>query len=119
MTADANFFPATLPHDGLMDLVMIDGKVSPIRAIKLQTSVEKGRFFENPLVSYRKVSAYRIVPRNGVRGYVSIDGERAPFEPFQAEVHRGLGRTLSTNGSCYEAPGPRGWDPTEDAGPAV
>jgi sphingosine kinase len=47
-------------------------------------------------------------------GYISIDGEKIPFEPFQVEVHRGLGTTLSRSGYVYESPGPAGW---QDAGP--
>lgn len=58
-------------------------------------------------MSYRKVLGYRIVPhkRPGVvEEYISIDGERIPFEPFQAEVHAGLGTVLA-KGHLYEAPG--------------
>ena len=110
MTPDANFFSAALANDGLMDLIMIDGDVGAIKAIQMQLSLESGHFFDNPLVSYRKISAYRIIPHNpDKRGYVSIDGERVPFEPFQAEIHRSLGLTLSKSGG-FEAPGPRNWD---------
>jgi sphingosine kinase len=35
--------------------------------------------------------------------FISIDGERIPFAPFQAEVHRGLGMTLSRTGWRYES----------------
>lgn len=41
--------------------------------------------------------------KNG-NGYISIDGERYPFEPFQAEVHQRLGTVLSKNGRTFEAP---------------
>lgn len=109
MAPDANFFSAALVNDGLMDLVCIDGNISPMKSIELMLSVESGRFFDNPLVSYRKVSAYRIIPKNQDDGYISIDGERVPFAPFQAEVHQGLGKVLSKRGG-YEAPGPRNWD---------
>jgi sphingosine kinase len=60
-------------------------------------------------VTYRKVSAYRIIPRDQPKGVISIDGEGIPFEPFQLEVHRGLGRVLTKNGR-FEGPGPRGWE---------
>lgn len=43
-------------------------------------------------------------------GYISIDGEKVPFEPFQVEVHRGLGTVLSRSGCFYETPGPTGWE---------
>jgi len=110
MAPDLNFFCAALANDGLMDLVTVDGDVSPWTAINLQLSVESGRFFDNPLVTYRKISAYRILPRDdSPSGYISIDGESIPWEPFQAEIHKGLGLTLSKKGG-YEAPGPRNWD---------
>lgn len=109
MAPDANFFPAALANDGLMDLITTDGDVSLLQNIGLQLAVESGHFFDNPLVTYRKVSAYRIIPRNQDTGYISIDGEAIPWEPFQAEIHPGLGLTLSKNGR-FEAPGPRNWD---------
>ncbi|KAL8387978.1 hypothetical protein RB595_009535 [Gaeumannomyces hyphopodioides] len=109
MMPENNLFSAACIDDGLLDLVTIDGDISPLKAISLMTSVENGKFFDDPLVSYRKVSAYRITPRNQADGYISIDGERVPFEPFQCEVHRSLGLVISRRG-LYEAPGPRGWD---------
>lgn len=92
-----------------MDLITADGDVSPFKSIGLQLSVESGRFFDSPLVTYRKVSAYRIIPRNQETGYISIDGEAISFGPFQAEIHPGLGLTLSKNG-VFEAPGPLDWE---------
>ncbi|KAJ4300634.1 sphinganine kinase lcb4 [Collariella sp. IMI 366227] len=109
MAPDTNFFSAALANDGLMDLVTTDGDISPLKTLAMQLDVESGHFFDSPLVSYRKVSAYRIIPRNQETGYISIDGERIPFGPFQAEIHRGLGLTLSKKG-IFEAPGPRNWD---------
>ncbi|KAG6040430.1 hypothetical protein E4U41_000560 [Claviceps citrina] len=105
MARDANFFPAALANDGCMDLVTINGDLSPLTATKLLCSVESGKFFDNAHVQYQKISAYRIIPRDQQDGYISIDGERVPFEPFQAEIHRGLGRVISRRG-VYEAKGP-------------
>ncbi|KAK4235029.1 ATP-NAD kinase-like domain-containing protein [Achaetomium macrosporum] len=109
MAPDLNFFSAALANDGLMDLITTDGDISLLKAIGLQLGVESGKFFDSPLVSYRKVSAFRIIPRNQETGYISIDGEAIPFGPIQAEVHQGLGLTLSKKG-VFEAPGPRNWD---------
>ncbi|KAK4198350.1 putative phingoid long chain base kinase [Triangularia verruculosa] len=110
MAPDANFFSAALANDGLMDLIITQGDVNPLKSIGLQLAVDSGEFFDSPLVTYRKISAYRLIPRNaGKGGHLSIDGEARPFEPFQAEIHQGLGLTLSKNG-CFEAPGPLGWD---------
>ncbi|KAK3292068.1 ATP-NAD kinase-like domain-containing protein [Chaetomium fimeti] len=109
MAPDANFFPAALSNDGLMDLITNDGDIPLFKSIGMQLGVESGDFFDNPLVSYRKISAYRIIPRNQETGYISIDGEAIDFGPFQAEIHQGLGMTLSKKG-IFEAPGPLNWD---------
>lgn len=105
MAPDANFFPATLPSDGHLDLITVGGDISRLSAIKCFLAVEKGGFFDFPQVNYRKISGYRIIPREQKGGYISIDGERVPFEGFQAEVHRGLGTVLSKTGHLYEAEG--------------
>ena len=104
MAADSNFFQAACPNDGYMDLVCIDGDISRLTSIKMMLAVEKGGLFDMPLVGYRKILGYRIIPKNQQDGYISIDGERIPFQPFQAEVHRGLGTVLSKTGHTYEAP---------------
>lgn len=104
MAPGANFFAAALPSDGHLDLVNIDGDVSRPAAINIFLSVEAGKFFENPHVNYRKISGYRITPKGQKTGYISIDGEKVPFQEFQAEVHRGLGTVLSRSGHLYEAP---------------
>lgn len=109
MAADANFFQAALPSDGCLDLVCIDGKISRWLAVQTLMAVESGKFFDMSHVSYRKVAGYRIVPKKAEeggreKGYISIDGERIPFEPFQVEVHKGLGTVLSRRGAAYEVP---------------
>lgn len=106
MSTDANFFSPALPNDGYMDLVCINGDISRFSALQMMTAVGNGKFFEMPLVSYRKVMGYRITPKSPGDGYISVDGERIPFKPFQAEVHRGLGTVLTKSGHMYEAPGP-------------
>ncbi|KAK6063005.1 diacylglycerol kinase catalytic domain-containing protein [Seiridium cupressi] len=108
MAPDANFFPAALPNDGLMDLVMNDGDISATKYVDIMTSIETGAFYSKPLVSYRKIVAYRLTPKQ-TDGYISIDGERIPFDPFQVEIHQGLATVLSKGGR-YEAPGPLGWE---------
>jgi sphingosine kinase len=111
MTSDAPFFSAALPNDGLMDLILINGDIHRTTAIGLQLSLESGKFFDNPHVSYRKISAFRVTPHNlPGQGNISIDGERLAFQPFQAEVHRGLGLTLSKNNRLFDGDGPTGWE---------
>jgi len=106
MSKDTNMFPATLPNDGLIDVVTIDGRVSRGTAITMMNEIPSGRFFDMPELNLRKASAFRLTPRQK-EGYISVDGERVPFEPFQAEVHQGLGTILTKSGRLYEAEGPR------------
>lgn len=109
MSPTTNFFAASLIADGCMDLVTIDGDMSPVTALGILLDVESGKGFDNPHITYKKISAYRIIPRNQKDGYISIDGERVPFAPFQAEIHQGLGRVISKAGK-YESEGPANWD---------
>lgn len=105
MSPDANFFPAALPCDGCIDLVRVRADIPRGAAIGALLAVADNTFFDLPHVDYQKISAYRIIPKNQKDGYISIDGERVPFEPFQAEVHRGLGTVLSKSGHLFEAKG--------------
>ena len=105
MSPDANFFPASLPSDGCLDLVLIQGGIPRHTGVKTLLAVENHTFFDLDHVGYQKVSAYRIIPKNQKDGYISIDGERVPFEGFQVEVHKGLGTVLSKSGRLCEARG--------------
>ncbi|PGH07720.1 hypothetical protein AJ79_06197 [Helicocarpus griseus UAMH5409] len=105
MAADANFFPTALPNDGCMDLITINGDISRRSAIQMLLAVDNNTLFDMPDVNVRKITGYRIIPRDRKEGYISIDGEQVPFEPFQAEVHKGLGTVISRSGYKYEAEG--------------
>lgn len=61
---------------------------------------EKGRPYLKPHVHYYRCSAYRLTPL-APKGYISIDGESVPHEPFQVEVHQGLARCLALGGRFY------------------
>jgi len=98
VTADAKFFPAALPCEGLIDAVNIDANIGRVAAIKLLAAAADGSHYDMECVKYHKVLGYRLMP-HGKSGYISIDGEGVPFEPYQAEAHRGLGRTLTRNGT--------------------
>jgi sphingosine kinase len=105
MSPDANFFPASLPNDGCLDLVRIRGDIPRMTSIKMLLAVENHTFFDMDGVDYQKIEAYRIIPKMQDDGYISIDGERVPFEGFQVEVHKGLGTVLSKSGHLCEARG--------------
>ena len=60
----------------------------------------------SPQQHYFKAHAYRIEPASP-KGFLSIDGEAYPLEPYALEVHQGLGRFLSMYGSFqvdFDAP---------------
>lgn len=123
MSPDTPFFLASLPSDNLIDLVSVPGDISRFTALRMLTEVENGKMMLFPEVSYRKVKAYRIMPRmvaggkkgrfrkwlgggGGIKeGLVAVDGERIGFEGFQCEVVGGLGRCLSKSGGVYEVGG--------------
>lgn len=146
MTAGAPFFPASLPDDGMLDLVNIDGDISRTKAVKLLLSVENNDLFDDEAVRFRKISAVRVYPRFGhpttdvsdqnpsttgsnagivqkllskipglseKPGYFAVDGEKLPFEPFQIEIHRGLGTVLGLARGLYQYEGPKGWRDAE------
>ncbi|KAF3928866.1 hypothetical protein ABW20_dc0105969 [Dactylellina cionopaga] len=104
MSKDIHFFPAAKPNDGHIDLAIMDGNVGRVKSVGVMLGAETGKHFDLPEVNYRKVLAYRIIPKNQKSGYISIDGERVPFEPFQAEIHHGLGMSLSLRQNVYEGP---------------
>lgn len=108
MAADANFFQAALPGDGCLDLIRIDGNVSRKAAISSLLAVGNNKLFDMTHVRYEKIAGFRVVPqpRNArdPERFISIDGERIPYGPFQAEVHQGLGTVLSRSGRAYETP---------------
>lgn len=110
MAPDTNVFPAALPCDGFADLVTIDGSISRVSSLRSMLAASTDhKFFDMDHVCYRKISAYRLIPRSddggGKERCVSIDGERFPCQPWQAEVHRGLGMVLSRRGGLYESKG--------------
>lgn len=102
MAADANFFPATLPNDGFLDLITIRSDIGRLAALQMLKAVDSGTLFDMPDVKVQKISGYRVTPKDRDEGYISIDGEKIPFEPFQAEVHKGLGTVISKSGYKYE-----------------
>jgi sphingosine kinase len=131
MTADAPFFAPALPSDGKMDMLTISASIPRFTGLRMLATSGDGGLIDFPEVSYRKVAAYRITPKpktgsekrgvkvrigrrlggNGGQGKVgeciAIDGESVPFEPFQAEVVKGLGTVLSKRGGVYEYDGLR------------
>lgn len=93
MDAGSKIFPQARIDDGHVDVVRVEANVPRATKLRVFAKIGDGSYAENMAVDYRKLVAYRFIPR-GKDGYVSIDGERVPFEAFQVEVHDGLGLTL-------------------------
>lgn len=91
--SDAQFFPAALPDDGCMDMVITSTKTPFFKMAKLLFSVDRGGHVHSSDVLHAKISAYRLVPRiEAENHFISVDGESFPFETLQVEV---LNRVLT------------------------
>ena len=97
MVANAKVFPLAHHNDGMMDLLMVDGNIERRSTLQVYVKIQKGAILDSSLVDYSKVLAYRWAPKNQDEGYVSIDGESFLFEPFQAEIHKGVGAVIMKN----------------------
>jgi sphingosine kinase len=100
MAADANFFSFARINEGMLDLVTIRGDIRMYKSIAMLLSVGEGKLWQHTDVTYRKVSGFRVIPKQK-EGYFAVDGERLPFQPFQVEVHKGLGTTLTREGRYF------------------
>ncbi|AMD20129.1 HCL022Cp [Eremothecium sinecaudum] len=100
VAADTKFFPAALPDDGTMDVIIIDARTPLSRMVSILLSLDKGTHVLQPEVQHSKILAYRIVPKK--ESVFSVDGERFPFEPLQVEILPKLAKTLLKNGSYVE-----------------
>lgn len=103
MLTDAQFFPAALPRDGLMDMVTTTTATLFFKMARVLLAVDKGAHVRSPEVHHAKIAAYRLVPRvDPLRHYLSVDGESFPLEPFQAEVLPGLLTVLLHEGEYVD-----------------
>lgn len=89
---DAQFFPAALPNDGAMDMVITDSSALVPQMIRIMLLVERGKHVFHAKVEHAKILAYRLIPRvnDGGKHYISVDGEDFPCEPMQVEVLPGI-----------------------------
>ncbi|RHZ67780.1 hypothetical protein Glove_299g83 [Diversispora epigaea] len=97
-------FPCALPSDGLMDLVIMKrDTISKTKFINILKYTSTGAHINFNEVEYYKIKAFRLTPKNRQDGYIGIDGERIPFEPFQVEILPRLITLLSVDGNYCHA----------------
>lgn len=94
---DTKFFPAALPADGTIDLVITDARIPVTKMTPILLSLDKGSHVLEPEVIHSKILAYKIIPKVK-SGLFSVDGEKFPLEPLQVEVMPMLCKTLLRNG---------------------
>lgn len=91
------FFPAALPSDGTIDIVITDARTPISIMTPILLSIDKGSHVQHPKVIHSKILAYKIVPKV-TNSVISVDGERFPLEPLQVEIMPQLCKTLLRNG---------------------
>lgn len=69
VAADTKFFPAALPSDGVMDMVLTDSRTPFTRMVPILLALDKGSHVLQPEVIHSKIYAYRLVPRQDEEGY--------------------------------------------------
>lgn len=89
---DAQFFPAALPCDGAMDMVLMHVDLGFLTKAEILLSIGSGKHFFHQDIEYSKITAYRLVPYK--KNYISVDGESFPLEPIQGEILKGVLRTV-------------------------
>jgi len=77
--------------DGNLDLLLTrkSSNISRSQALSIFTKLDSGGHVEAREVEYAKIKAFTLEPLEK-EGYISIDGEKAPFVPLVAQVHPNL-----------------------------
>ncbi|CUM48480.1 uncharacterized protein AC631_01098 [Debaryomyces fabryi] len=101
---DAQFFPAALPNDGSMDMIITDTNMSIIETTSTLLSVSKGTHVYSDKVHHSKILSYRLVPKltKPENHYISIDGENFPTEALQVEIMPGILTGLLNDGNFVD-----------------
>lgn len=101
ISKDTNFFPAALPSDGSIDIVVSDVRSGILKAATALLSIDKGLHVWQEEISHFKVAAYRLVPHKS-KAFVSVDGENFPVKPMLVQVLHGVVKTVMQGGSFKE-----------------
>ena len=106
ISKDSNFFPAALPNDGSIDVVVTDVRSGISKTVDGLLSLDKGLHVWKDDVAHIKVEAFRVIPLPGPndRNFISVDGENFKLRPFQVEILKGIMKTVMSGG-CYTETG--------------
>jgi len=96
VSRDLMQFPVALSDDGFIDIVAQE-RISRTQFLKGISGAAEGKQYWLPTQHYYKATAYRLTP-HAKNGYLSIDGEKYPYAPFEVEVHPRMGTTLGRGG---------------------
>ncbi|KAL1944512.1 hypothetical protein VTO73DRAFT_2942 [Trametes versicolor] len=99
VSSDVLQFPVSLPTDGLID-VTVQERTTRTAMFKAIDGSQRGDHYWMDTQHYYKAYAYRVEPADS-KGWLSVDGEAFPLEPYEVEVRPGLGTLLSMYG-CYQ-----------------
>lgn len=94
IASTTNFFPAALPSDGAIDIVVFDSRAKLLTTANALLSLDKGTHVWKDCVKHSKVEAFRLIPRSNKTCYISVDGEWFPYETFQVEILNRILRTI-------------------------
>lgn len=94
IASTTNFFPAALPNDGAIDIIVFDSRSNLLATANALLSLDKGTHVWEDCVKHSKVEAFRLIPRSKKECYISVDGEWFPYETFQVEILSGILRTI-------------------------
>lgn len=101
ISKDVQFFPAALPNDGSMDMIISDTRASLTETISSLSLIEKGTHVLQDNIHHSKISSYRLIPKlKSTDGhFLSVDGELFPIEPLQVDILPGVMISLLQDGS--------------------
>ncbi|KAL3233208.1 Sphingoid long chain base kinase 4 [Nakaseomyces bracarensis] len=101
VASNTKFFPAALPADGTIDMIIMKSNLPITKMAPILLSIDSGGHVLNPEVIHSKILAYKLVPKIK-DSIIAVDGERYPVEPLQVEVMPRLCKTLLRNGKYID-----------------
>lgn len=101
VASNTKFFPAALPADGTIDMIVMKSNLPISKMAPILLSIDSGGHVLDPEVIHSKILAYKLVPKIK-DSLIAVDGERYPIEPLQVEVMPRLCKTLLRNGKYID-----------------